>query len=411
MLLGMLREQTIAYRLGLSVATDAFYLGVTIISFLPGLVSGACTGVLAPHHAHTVKDSGELQGKVMLGHILFICVGLGVAAVALLGVAGAIGYVHLAETFSAEKRTLTVSMVASLALAMPALCFSSAAVAAFNVLGRFGLGGASATIAPSTAILALQFGPAEPWSLVGGVVVGLNFQALLLAWALAKEGVVAVQKPSWSQAKPLLHDMGLLATGGLAAGLTALGIQALVASTGPHGVSAYTFGTKITMAYSALTVLVLSTVITPIFAARAVGLPYSRRRLRTYLWLVVLATVGGCVMFGAGADQVVRLFLGRGAFSDDDVLAVAAVQRVAALQMPAYLLFFLSARAVQSYRDVKFISRMSWIQAGTILSLAWSLQHVLGITGIVVANVIAFVLSATCYGLRHRHLRGIQRQQ
>lgn len=410
-LLGMLREQTIAYRLGLSEATDAFYLGLVIISFLPGLVSGACTGVLAPHHASTVKERGELEGKVQLGHILFICIGLGLAAVALLGVAGAIGYTHMPGSFSTEKRTLTLSMVASLALAMPALCFSSAAVAAFNVLGRFALGGASAAIAPLTAILALQFGPAEPWSLVDGVVVGLNLQSLLLAWALAREGVVAVQRPSWLQAKPLLQDMGALAFGGLATSVTALGIQALVARTGAHGVSAYTFGTKITMAYSGLTVLVLSAVITPIFAARAVGLAYSRRRLRTYLWLVALATVGGTVIFGAGADQVVRLFLGRGAFSEEDVLAVAAVQRVAAFQMPAYLLFFLSARAVQSYRDVKFISRMSWIQAGTILSLAWLLQQVLGLTGIILANIIAFALSAACYGLRHRHLRGRQRQQ
>lgn len=404
-LLGILREQSIAYRLGLSVATDAFYLGMTIISFLPGLVSAACGGVLAPHHARTVKESGELRGKTQLEHILVICLGLGAAAVLLLGVAGAIGYTYGAETFTAEKRQLTLSMVAALALAVPALCFSSAAVSALNVLGRYALGGGSAAIAPLTAVLALRLVPAGAWSLVGGVVVGLNLQALLLAWALSKEGVVVVQRPSWRQAMPLLHNMGLLAVGALAACITTVVIQAMVASTGAHGVSAYTFGTKITIAYSGLSVLVLSTVITPIFAARAAGLPYSRRRLRIYLWLGFVATVGGTVVFGVGADQVIRLFWGRGAFSGEDVMAVAAVQRVAALQMPAYLMLFLSARAVQSYRDAKFDSRMRWIQAGTTMGLACALLQVLGITGIILANVVSYVLSAACYWLRYQHHR------
>jgi peptidoglycan biosynthesis protein MviN/MurJ (putative lipid II flippase) len=404
-LLGFMREQAIAYRLGLSVTTDAFYLGLTLITFLPGLISGACLGLLAPQHARVVKEVGAEHGRALLGQILFICLGLGAVAVLLLWTAGAISYPFLSTKENIAKLQLTFAMSAGLSLAVPALCFSSGAVAALNVLGKYALGGASTAIAPLTAMAGLHLLPDTPWGLIGGMVLGLNLQALVLAWALAKEGVVAARKPAWQCAKPLLQDMGRLAAGGLAASLTTLAVQAMVATTGPNGVSAYTFGTKITWAYLGLTVLVLSTVMTPLLAARAAGLPYSRRRLRAYLWLALAAAGIGATSLVLGSDQIIRLFLARGAFSEDDVRAVSTVQILAAMQIPTYLLLFLGSRAVQSYRDTTFLSRMSWLQAGITLTLAWLLQPSLGTPGILLAIAFSYAASGVCHFFRYRSLR------
>lgn len=409
-LLGFLREQSIAYRLGLSAVTDAFYLGLTLISFMPGLVSGACLGVLAPRHARTVKVAGEAAGRALLGQMLFICLALGVAAMLMLVLAGAVGYPFFAAVPQADKLRMTLSMCAGLALAVPALCFSSGAVASLNVLGRYALGGASSTIAPLVTIAALRLAPNGPVGLVVGMVLGLTLQATVLGWALAKEGVVATRKPRWAQARPVLRDMGLLATGGLAAGLTTMVVQALVAGTGAHAVSAYTFGTKVTWSYLGLTVLVLSTVLTPLLAARAAGLPYSRRRLRAYLWLAAVAALGGTVLLMVGADPIIQLFLGRGAFSEADVKAVARVQFISALQIPCYLLLFLGSRAVQAYHDIRFVSRMSWLQAGLALGTAWVLVPHFGTTGILLSLAGAYLFSGLGYCWRYQRLRRRARQ-
>jgi putative peptidoglycan lipid II flippase len=409
-LLGFMREQSIGLRLGMSAVTDAFYLGLTLISFLPGLVSGACLGVLAPRHARTVKVAGDAAGRALLGQMLFVCLALGVVAMLVLVLVGAVSYPLFAAIPQADQLRLTLSMCAGLALAVPALCFSSGAVASLNVLGRYALGGASGTIAPLVTIAALHLASNGPVGLVTGMVLGLTSQAAVLGWALAREGVVATRKPRWAQVQPVLRDMGLLATGGLAAGLTTMAVQALVAGTGAHAVSAYTFGTKVTWSYLGLTVLVLSTVLTPLLSARAAGLPYSRRRLRAYLWLAAVAALGGMVLLMVGAEQVIQLFLGRGAFSEADVKAVAHVQLVSALQIPSYLLLFLGSRAVQAYHDIRFVSRMSWLQACLAVGTAWALVPSFGTTGILLAIAGAYLFSGLFYCWRYQHLRRRARQ-
>jgi putative peptidoglycan lipid II flippase len=299
-------------------------------------------------------------------------------------------------------------MGAGLMLAVPALCFSSGAVAALNVLRRFALGGASSAIAPLTAIAGLYLAPG-PAGLIAGMTLGLVLQAGLLAWALAREGVVA-RKPRWDQVRLVLHDMGMLATGGLATGVTLLGVQALVAGTGAHAVSTYTFGTRITWAYIGLTAMVLSTVLSPLLSARAVGLPYSRRRLRAYLWLAAAAGLGGMLVLIVGADPIIALLLGRGAFLDADVKAVASVQLVSALQIPTYLLLFLGTRAVQSYRDIRFVSRMSGLQAVLSLGAVWLLAPAFGVTGTVLTLASMYLLFGLCYCWRYQHHRQRARQ-
>jgi peptidoglycan biosynthesis protein MviN/MurJ (putative lipid II flippase) len=410
LLLGFLREQAIAYRLGLSISTDAFYLGFTIITFLPGLVSGACLGVLAPHHARRVKAEGELQGKVLLGRILSVCTALGLGAVGVLALAGTVSYLMLTAGDNSEKLHLTFRVMAGLSLAVPAICFSTAAVASLNVLGKYALGSATTAISPLTAILTLQVFPVGPWGPVVGMVLGLNAQALFLAWGLSKEGVTVARRPIRAELRPLLHDMGLLATGGLATGLTLLAVQGMVANIGAHAVSSYNFGTWITGAYLGLSFLVLSSVLTPIFSARAAGLPYSRKRLRVYLGLSLVAAMVGTLILTFGASQVIRLFLGRGAISEEDIRAVAAVQVFSALQIPSYLLMVLGIRAVQAYRDAKFVSRMNWLQASITLGLAWPMHLHFGTKGILLAITLSYSFSGICYCLRYRHHRRLSRQ-
>lgn len=404
-ILGFVREQVIAAQLGLSTATDAYYLALSVCVFLPGIVNAASSGILAAHHAKAVRERGEAYGKTQLGRILLVCGGLSLTAIAFLGVAGGIAYPFLAASRNVEKLHLMLQLAACLALAIPALSVTTAAVGALNVQGKYILGGASTIVAPITASLVLLVAPASPWSAAGGLVLGLNLQAALLLAGLRRLGVSPWQKIHWAYLAKTLKDMGHLAMGAVVANSTALVIQAVVASHGARSTSTYSFGIKITAAYLGLSVMFFSTLLNPIFAARANGLPYSQKRLRAYLWLAGTSTMAATAILTFGSADIIRLVLKRGAFSESDVAAVAGVHAFAALQIPTYLFSALCARLVAAYHDTRFLGRMSWLQAAIAMSLLWPLHQALGIRGLVLANAVAFAVIGACLFWRHQQLK------
>ena len=404
-LLGFMREQVIAAQLGLSISTDAYYLALSICVFLPGIVNNASIGILAPYHAKAVKEHGEAYGRAQLGHMLLLCGGLGVVAIFMLALGGAAVYPFLAASRNVEKLHLMMQLGACLTLAVPALSLTTAAVGALNVQGKYVLGGASTVVAPVIASSTLLFGPASPWAAAIGLVIGLNAQAALLLWGLHRMGVTPWQKLDRPLLVKTLKDMSHIATGTVVANSTALIIQAVVASHGARSTSTYSFGIKITAAYLGLSVMFFSTLLAPIFAARANGLPYSEKRLRTYVWLAGLSTVVATAILTLGSSDIIRLVLKRGAFSEADVTAVAAVNAFAAMQIPFYLFSALCMRLVSAYHDPRFVGRMSWLQTAVVLILLWPMNQALGVRGMVLANAAAYAVTGACFFWRYQQLK------
>ena len=407
-LLGFLREQAVAAKLGVSMSTDAFYLASALILFIPSLVNGACQGILAPQYSRKLLLAGPEAGKKLLEQLLFIILGLGAAAAGLQLLGQAVGYALWGGQFS-PRMSLTMSSSAWLALSVPALCFSTAGVAALNVLGRYWVGAASAGVAPLVATMILYLPNASASSLAVGVVLGLNVQALVLALALAREGVILSRRPSWSDSKPVLRDLVVVALGVVASAASPLAIQTVVAGLGDSELTTYTLGTKITAGFLGLSALILSSILTPLFSARASGLPYSRARFRAYLWMTALAGASVTVFLMACSKQVIEMFLGH-ALAPAELERVAQMQFYAALQIPAFILLFLGIRAVQAYHDVRFVSVMNWVQCLLILALASVLLPCLGLIGIIVAVALAYALSGFCYLLKYRKMRNLSKQ-
>lgn len=406
--LGFVREQAVASRIGVSMETDAFYLASALILFVPSLVNGACQGILAPQFARRMLQSGPDAAKRLLEQLLVIILALGVAA-ALVQVSAEF-VVHCLSNGPPSTRTkLTLVTGAWLALTVPPLCFSTAGVAALNVMGRYWLGAASAGVAPLAATVALYLPNPSISTLVAGVVIGLNLQALLLAWALSRQGIILTRIPSWSSTIPLLRDLAVVATGVVASAASPLAIQTVVAGLGDSALTTYTLGTKITAGFIGLSALILSSVLTPLFAARASGLPYSRARFRAYLWLTAVACTAVTLVLVFYSENVISLFLGQ-ALAPAQLARVARLQSYAALQFPAFILLFLGMRAVQAYHDVKFVSAMNWAQGGLTLIFGSALHHYLGLLGILVAVAVAYAICGTCYLLKYRQMKAAAKQ-
>lgn len=400
---GFVREQAVASRIGISMATDVFYLASALILFVPSLVNGACQGILAPQFSRRMLQSGPAEAKRLLEQLLVIIIALGVAA-ALVQLSAEL-LVHAMSSGPLSARTkLTLVTSAWLALSVPPLCFSTAGVAALNVMGRYWLGAASAGVAPLAATIALHLPNPSISSLVAGVVVGLNLQALLLAWALSRQGIVLTRLPSWAETRPLLKDLAVVATGVIASAASPLAIQAVVAGLGDSALTTYTLGTKITAGFIGLSALILSSILTPLFAARASGLPYSRARFRAYLWLTAVACAAVTLVLVFCSEYVISLFLGH-ALAPAELARVAKLQSYAALQFPAFILLFLGMRAVQAYHDVKFVSAMNWAQGGITLAAGSVLHHYLGLLGILVAVALAYAICGTCYLVKYRRMK------
>jgi len=401
-LLGLLRERAVASQLGVSSATDAFYLASALLLFFPSLVNGASQGILAPQFARAMLRSGPTEAKRHLEQLLFIVLGLGAAA-AVVGLLGQGIASFLYGTEMSERTKLTMTAAAWLAFTVPSLCFATTGVTALNVLGRYWLGAASTCLAPLVATLSLYMFEPSMTTFAGGVVLGLGLQTAIVALALARDGVILTRRPPWSAARVLLKDMSVVGTGVVAAASTPLVIQAVVAGLGDNALTHYTLGTKITTGFIGMTALILSSILTPMISARASGLPYSRMRLRIYLWLTAVVCLGSTLVLTLWPESVVQFFLGR-ALAPPEMAHVARVQFYAALQIPAFILLFLGMRAVQAYHAVKFVTAMNWVQAALTLALGLALHAHLGLVGILAAGALSYTTCGVCYLLKYRQL-------
>lgn len=400
-LLGFLREQAIAYQLGISLATDAVYTALMAVPFLPALISSGAATIVAPYYNRATKGSGAIAGKETLSHILWTCLTLGFLCLPLILSASGIAYAMLDEERNLDKLRLTLELALFLAMAAPAFAYNTGAIAALNTLGRFGYAGLSSVAPALAATLIVWTAPASPWSVIAGLLFGTYLQMGILLYVLRGEGVFLTRPKALKELVPFCKDMLHAMSAGLAFGLSALLVQSMVAASGAFGMSTYNFSTKCTAAYLGLSGLFFGTLLSPLLAAQAAGLPYSLRRLKAYLALSVVGAGIATLLLTQYSEIVIRIFLHRGAFSEDAVLAVAELQAIAALQIPAFMISFIASRILAARHDNRFIALCSWAQFALTAALAMLLRTSYGIKGILFSVAVGYAAVGVVLWVRY----------
>jgi putative peptidoglycan lipid II flippase len=200
----------------------------------------------------------------------------------------------------------------------------------------------------------------------------------------------------------LLRQYGPIALSAVVACGTQLVDQAMAASLDSGSVAAIVYGGKLTGALIGLTAIPLGTVLFPYLAAQAgqQDWPAMRQTLRSWLLLILVATVPLVLLCVAYLRPIVRLLFAHGAFGVADTATVAAVQAAFLLQVPFYLASILLVRALTALDRGNDVLKIAIVNFACNLGGNLLLMRLFGLVGIAFSTSLVYlVTSALALGL------------
>ncbi|MBC8737352.1 hypothetical protein F6X40_11110 [Paraburkholderia sp. UCT31] len=401
---GFLREQAVAYKLGVSIEADALFTALSLVNFLPSIIVGALAVSIAPHFSRAAGSGGERAGEEAVGQLLSVAVIAAAVAAGVMVLALWCVFPFVPAARNHDKLRLTFELATVFSASIPLSAYIGGAIAALNAFNRFGLATATNVVPPLVATALVYALPQGPWSVMVALLVGLAAQAVALLVPLHHRGIrYGIAALTWRARLKHLSGMLHVALQGAASALSALVIQASVAASGAHGMSTFNYATKIPSSVLAILSNVFPALVLPILAAQAAGLPHSKKRLKLYAGGGMVVALLGAAAIAFGSPVLIKLFLARGKFRADDVITVAHLQFFAAIQIPFGLLATLASRFLNARHDNRYLNRLSWLNLALTLGVAVYVHRIYGAPGLLlgVAGCNAVVTAL----IFHRYLK------
>jgi peptidoglycan biosynthesis protein MviN/MurJ (putative lipid II flippase) len=391
------REVAIAWRFGVSGLVDAYQLSLTIVTWLPMMLTNVMTVVLVPRLVQLQSRPeeqklflAELNGSVIaIGILLAAGVWLAApAAAALLG--------SRAEPTTLQLTASISRQIAPVALFMIVTGYLSARLQSNE---RFAYCVSEAIPAAMIALLVLApVAISSESRLVSGAVFGYAMQVAVLGTMLRRgdRSVALVRLRHRSAEWPSIYRALLVMAAGQLILTATLPIDQLFASRlGEGAVATLGYANRIITLVTSFGVVVLARALLPVLseAAAAGNHTLGSRQARQWSWLLfgtglVVGAVGALA-----APAFVSLLFQRGAFSADDTEAVAELLQFGMLQLPFY---FAGVALVQWVAATSRYGALLVVACGALVVKILGnlfLVQPLGLEGLMVATAAMYALS------------------
>lgn len=334
------REVAIAWRFGVNGLVDAYQLSLTIVTWLPMMLTNVMTVVLVPRLVQLQSRPeeqklflAELNGSVIAIGI-FLAVGVWLAApaaAALLGLRAEPATLQLTASISRQ--------IAPVALFMILTGYLSARLQSNE---RFAYSVTEAIPAAMIALLVLApFAISSESRLVSGVLIGYATQVILLGVMLHRgdRSATFVRLRHRSSEWPSIYRALLVMAAGQLVLTATLPIDQLFASgLGEGAVATLGYANRIITLVTSFGVVVLARALLPILSRTAAAGNHAlgSRQARQWSWLLFGAGVAIGAVGALMAPLFISLLFQRGAFTSGDTEAVARLLQFGMLQLPFY---------------------------------------------------------------------------
>jgi peptidoglycan biosynthesis protein MviN/MurJ (putative lipid II flippase) len=393
------REIAIAWRYGISDTVDAYQLALTIVTWVPLLLSGTLAVVLVPllvRQRHRLENRkgfiSELNATALLVAVT--------VALATFVLAPAVARL-LASQLDAQTVNVTTSMAERMAPIAFAIIIAGYFTARLQARERFSYTVTEAV--PALFIVLLVAGPfyaAGATPLVIGTVVGFGAQLVLLGLLVVRAdppfGGLRIRHES-GEWRAIYGAMLMMGAGQLLI-TAALPVDQLFAARVAEGaVATLGYATRIVTILMGLATVVIGRALLPVLSqAVADGhLGLGRRQALQWSGMMFCAAAVGALALWMLAPELVRLIFERGAFGDRATTEVAAAVRFGAFQLPFYcagivLVQWYAANGL--FRDL-FLMNI----AALVLKVAGNaiLAPALGVGGIMLSTALMYALTSS----------------
>jgi putative peptidoglycan lipid II flippase len=400
-LAAIVKEMVVARQFGTGDALDAYLIALVLPQFAINLVGGSLNAALIPTYIHVRERSGHEAAQRLFAGVTALSLSILLVLAVVLAVAAPIVLPLVATGFPPEKLALVQSLFR---LLLPMLVLTGLTTtwgATLNACDRFALAAAApaATSILTVALVSLKGGSWGIDALVAAILGGAVMEACVLGWGLAKQGISLA--PRWygltPDVKQVIGQYTPMLAGAFLMGSTAVVSQSMATMLNPGSVSVLAYGSKLTTLLLGIVAVAVSTAVLPPFSRMVAteNWPALRHTLRTYIWLLLIATVPMTLGLMALSRPLVVLLFQRGAFTVADSQTVAWTQVMYLLQVPAYVVGMLLVRLISALRANRILMWGSLLNLMVNIGLTYLLMRHLGVVGIALATSLMYFGSVT----------------
>jgi putative peptidoglycan lipid II flippase len=409
-LLGLLRDQVLAYMFGAGNAMDAFNVAFRIPNLLRDLFAeGAMSAAFVPTFTRKLTSSGR-EGAWHLGNQVISALLVSTGAIVVLGIVFAYPLTHL---FAAEyqqvpgKFELTVTLTRIMFPFLTLVAVAAAIMGMLNALDRFFVPALSpAMFNIATILCALLIAPVLPSAGVHPVV------AVAIGAVLGGAGQVALQWPVLRHAgyryramlnlrDPGLREVFVLmgpSIAGLAATQVNLFVNTVLATgQGTGAVSWLNYAFRVIYLPIGMFGVSVATAALPALSrdAAADALGGMTRTLSSGLRLMLTLNVPATAGLIALAAPIIELLFERGRFTPADTAATAQAVMLYSIGLIGYSTVKLTAPSFYALRDPRTPVMIGVITVTVNIILNFALVRLMGYRGLALGTALAATLNAS----------------
>ena len=401
-LLGLVRDALMLSALGAGLGSSAFILAFTLPNLFRRLLGeGALTSAVVPVLSQSLQSGNRSSAYCILNHV-FSRLACALCLLVTLGCSGFYGLSQLEQL--GERWQLCAELAVWTFPYVGFICLSALAVAALNVLGRFGAGAASPVLLNLSLISATTYGivrelPAHQLliCMVLGVLLGGAIQLLLPGLDLYRQG----WRPKFvfGESKPYQKVRALFIPGLLGAGVVQLNLvlsRFLAHSLEDHAVSILFLASRLMELPLGVGTLAITTVFFPLLANSASNSDADAfssvfvKGMRMVLALSIASAAGLFVL----REDLVQLLFQWGAFGASDTALTAPIVGMYAVCIPLYSCAGFCLRALHAQQQMKWPVRVAGICLLINLIAGWCCMQFMGVLGLAFASFLAAFVQA-----------------
>jgi putative peptidoglycan lipid II flippase len=399
-LLGLLREQVMAWLFGATGGTDAFVAASAVPTMVYDLlVGGAISAALVPVFVEAAEDRDRWWRLVstvlnLAGLLLLLlAAGLGLLADRLIDVLG--------TGFDLDQQLAAASMVRVMLVAVVLQGLAGVLMAALYAQNRFALPAFAPAIYNGAMILLalLLHEQLGVMALVAGVLLGAAGQLLLQAAGLRELRYRPRLDLRQAEVRTILKLYGPVAAGLLVAFVGIVLDRHFASQLAAGSMTVMAYATRLLQFPLGLVGTAASLAVLPTLAAHARGMQQPgdaaaehlagyRATLRFGLKVVLLLLVPAALALGVLIEPLVRLVFEHRAFTGADAVRTATVFRFYLPQLPLTGLDQVLIYAFYARRDTVTPVLVGVLTVGGYLGTALVTREALGVNGLALANAV-----------------------
>ena len=398
-LVSFYKEMLVASFFGLSVLMDTYLIAILIPSIIQNIFIGALKKLFIPNYVIEQKSSGQdgsFQTFVFLTITALICL------LVILAVVFVVFFLEL--VFPDHDAAFYELIRKQFYIVLPCLFFwgySGFLSGLLELKDKFLISTLSRFITPVTIISCLFFLKPVVGDMVLAMALTLGSFLTLTYYLIMNLKFRTLKFKSFIINKNMIMMMKEYppkVTSGLLTGINPFVDQFFAAQLVVGSITAISYGVKIPRFTVSILILALGNVLLPHFSKSITENPSNAYRQLFKILKVIFVGSAIIVFFGyIFSSDIIRLLFERNAFTSDDTVIVAKLQRIALIYVPFYLCTLVCVNFLTAMNKNRF---MAWVSLwNLILNLVLNIILVkyFEVYGLVMSTTIVYIICSFIY--------------